>query len=295
MKEKSKAKPKVKKRVEEVKVEGVKSEERVVNVLQEQPGQQPIIEKQFLVEAKAVTKIHRKVCIVGCADSKKIVPWSDPEMEFWGVNNLYGVPIPGSHYDRWFEIHNIECVNEVYKRRESLDFRGQNVKEYLKGIAAMNCPIVYMQKKWDLVPQSVEYPLEVIIASFGRYFTNTVSYEIALAILMGYEEIHVFGVDMATGSEWSHQRPSCEFFLGWAAGRGIKLFIPDEADLLKVKFLYGFEEPKRTAWMNKVQMVRNTMAKKQVASLDQMKQGEAAYNQYIGAIHAIDEMNRIWD
>jgi hypothetical protein len=30
-----------------------------------------------------------KVCIVGCADSKNMAPFLDPEYEIWGVNNLF--------------------------------------------------------------------------------------------------------------------------------------------------------------------------------------------------------------
>lgn len=251
--------------------------------------------KEFQVEARAVTRTKDKVCIVGCADSKKLVPFDDDSFEFWGVNNLYGVNLPGAHWDRWFEIHNIEIGPDgKYRRRESLDFRGQNVKDYLEGIGKMDCPVVYMQKKWDIIPQSIEYPLDAICAVFGRYLTNTISYELALAILMGFKEIHVYGVDMAVGSEYEFQRPSCEYFLGLAVGKGITIFIPDEADLLKARFLYGFEERKRAAWESKVKQIDKDMAKKQAAAEAQIEQLKTAVNQYIGARFAVGELNKIW-
>ncbi len=69
--------------------------------------------------------------------------------------------------------------------------------DYLKAIASLDCP-VYMQQHWDIVPKSVPYPLQDILSSFGRYFTNSVSYMIALAIKVGAKEIGCWGVDMAT-------------------------------------------------------------------------------------------------
>ena len=43
-------------------------------------------------------------------------------------------------------------------------------------------------------------------------------------------------------SEYGHQRPSCEYFLGLAVGRGIEVEIPKTSDLLKSPFLYGIED-----------------------------------------------------
>ena len=141
-------------------------------------------------------KTKDKVYIVGCAGSKDIVPWDDPDAEYWGVNNLYGVKLPGAHFDRWFEIHNIWHDNRSGKilRRGKNDFRGQLVHDYLTGLGKIGCS-VYMQKHWsNLVPLSIPYPLNDIIHFFAnhptvkidlpqcRYLTNTITYEIVLAI-----------------------------------------------------------------------------------------------------------------
>ena len=45
-------------------------------------------------------------------------------------------------------------------------------------------------------------------------------------------ELHVYGVDMATGGEYAAQRPSCEYLLGIAHARGIKTEVPVETTLL---------------------------------------------------------------
>jgi len=243
----------------------------------------------------------KKVAIVGCSQSKMLAPFGDEEFEIWGVNNLYP-HIPRA--TRWFEIHNIEKKGDDYYRREDIKFRGQVVKTYLEKMGRWcqerNCP-VYMQQVWDIVPTSVQYPLGDILNVFGGYFTNTVSYMLALAIYEQFEEIHVYGVDMAVDTEYHHQRPSCEYFLGVAVGRGIKVYIPAEADLLKTRFLYGFEEAKKTAWEKKQDIIHQTMEEKRQKKLQEIAFHEQAIKlannevqQYLGAAHALKETRKIW-
>ena len=243
----------------------------------------------------------KKVAIVGCSQSKSLTPFNDPEFEIWGVNNLYP-HIPRA--TRWFEIHYISQENGKFLRRESPEFRGQPVDQYLAQLGEWaqknNCP-VYMQQPCSLVPTATVYPLEAMLQMFGGYFTNTVSYMLALAISEGFEEIHVYGVDMAVDTEYHHQRPSCEYFLGVAAGRGIKIHVPAEADLLKTRFLYGFQEPKQLAWDKKLKMMRSTIAEKEArvqkdidVHTQQINLLKNQLQQYAGAKHALTETDKIW-
>jgi hypothetical protein len=144
------------------------------------------------------------------------------------------------------------------------------------------------------VPKSVEYPVKDMIAKFGGYFTNTISYMLALGISEGFTDIACYGVDMATGSEYGPQRPSCEFFLGIAAGLGIRITIPPEADLLKTRFLYGFQEREQSAWEMKIANMLNSMqVRLQKAQMTQQA-AEKQINQYIGAIEGVKETQRVW-
>lgn len=241
----------------------------------------------------------KRVAIVGCSDTKNLAPYNDPSWEIWAMNNAFGHI---KKADAWFEIHPVKCVNGKYFRRKlirpgifewSPEFRGQEMLSYLKAIAALDCP-VYMQQHWDIVPKSVPYPLEEITASFGRYFTNSVSYMIALAIKQGAKEIGCWGVDMATGSEYGPQRPSCEFFLGIAAGMGIRITIPEQADLLKTRFLYGFEEREQVAWEKKITQMLDAMENRKAKAMSQYEMANKQIQQYIGAVEATKEIERVW-
>ncbi len=245
------------------------------------------------------TKPAKKIAIVGCSDSKDLAPYDDTSWEIWSMNNAY------AHVKRrnlWFEIHPIKFENGKYYRRKLIkpgifkyvtDFRGANVQAYLEELAALDIPVL-MQKKWDIIPKSEVYPLEKATQTFGTYFTNSVSYMIAFALMQGATDIGCYGVDMATGSEYGPQRPSCEFFLGIAAGMGVKVTVPPAADLLKTKFLYGFQEREQAAWEEKITGIRTSLAQRKAKAMQEEALAAKKVQQYIGAEESVMEVERIW-
>lgn len=241
----------------------------------------------------------KKVAIVGCSDSKDKAPYDDNDWEVWAMNNAFGHT---KRQTRWFEIHSIKFENGKYQRRKLIrpgvfvwsdDFRGQPMIDYMESLAQLDIP-VYMQQHWDIIPKSIAFPVEEITKKYGNYFTNSVSYMIALAINEGFGEIGCYGVDMATGSEYGPQRPSCEFFLGIAAGRGIKITLPEEADLLKTRFLYGFQERIQVAWEAKIHGMLEAMAMRENKARNTMDAAAKQVQQYIGAQEGVREVERIW-
>lgn len=234
----------------------------------------------------------KRLAIVGCSDSKALAPFEDPDIEIWSVNNAYGHI---KRYSRWFEIHTIEFNDGHFTRRWNRDFRGLDVDIYLSHLSALDCP-VYMQKHWDCIPKSIEFPLGDVTKYFGndRYFTNTISYQIALAIMEGFEEIQIWGVDMAVDTEYHWQRPSVEYWIGIAKGMGIKIYVPPTADLLKTRFLYAFEEKDSDSWTKKTQGMIKNMQDRQTTAQQKMQIAHDQMQQYVGAIAAIKEIDKIW-
>lgn len=249
--------------------------------------------------AKGQFKPPKKIAIVGCSDSKDLAPYDDDSWEIWSMNNAY------AHVRRrnlWFEIHPIKKENGKYYRRKLIkpgifeyvtDFRGAKVEEYLMELARLDIPVL-MQQKWDIIPKSEPYPIDKAVKTFGTYFTNSVSYMIAFALMQGATDIGCYGVDMATGSEYGPQRPSCEFFLGIAAGMGVKVTIPPAADLLKTKFLYGFQEREQAAWEEKMAGIQQSMASRRNKAQQELDLASRKVQQYIGAQEAMMEIERIW-
>lgn len=246
---------------------------------------------QWVQVARMFHKPYKKVAIVGFADTKSEAPYPDPTWEIWGLNDLHGT-IP--RYDRWFDIHprsNIEQDCNLMRNKGVTP--PENIG--LNGLKKLNVPI-YMHDHFDDIPNSIKFPLDEVVKSFqfGEYMTNSVSYMIALAILEGYQEISVYGVDMAVGGEYVEQRPSCEYWLGIAAGRGIKLYIPPASDLCHTRFMYGFQEAKQSAWEEKMDSMLKNMMQRQQGIQNQEQQARDARMQYEGAIGFCRESKKVW-
>jgi hypothetical protein len=130
-------------------------------------------------------------------------------------------------------------------------------------------------------------------AQFGDYFTNSISYMLAMAIDEGYQVIHVYGVDMAQDTEYGTQRPSCEFFLGVAVGRGIQIYVPKTSDLLKVRWMYGYEDEIQSSWDARVNEIYAGIQARRKSAEQQQAQAREACLQYLGAEDAIRTVLRI--
>lgn len=246
------------------------------------------------MEQQAAYKLpkKKKLCIVGCAEHKSQTPFNlKDEFEYWGVNNLYHT-LQGP-WTRWFELHHISQENGIWMRRGKKEFRDQPVEIYLKELGSLKIP-VYMQGPNPLVPNAVPYPLMDVLKLYGDYLTNTISYMMALALMEQFEEVHIYGVDMAVSSEYYYQRPSCEYFLGIMAGKGVKIVIPKDADLLKTRFLYGFHEPEEEKFHIKLKKMRESMEQRKNASLQKAQMSQKMVDQYIGAQSALVEVEKIW-
>lgn len=238
----------------------------------------------------------KRLAIVGFADSKKDAPYDDPTWEIWGLNDLHNSI---KRWTRWFDIHTADNINEDVKLgRSPADRCG------IGGLARLTCP-VYMQEKHPEVPGSVKFPLDEILATFKgytgeRYFTNSISYMLAYALYEGiisgrqWDEIHVYGVDMAVGTEYEVQRASCEYWIGIAEGMGVKMFIPDASDLNKCSFLYGFETKTQNKWETKIDEAQKSMEDRLNQINAAIQQNQRIAYQHEGAIGFAREFKKVW-
>ena len=94
------------------------------------------------------------------------------------------------------------------------------------------------------------YPYEIIRDCFKTdYFSNTVDYAIAMALYSGYDEIDLYGITMEEGSEYSYQKPGCDFWCGVAKGMGVNIRVFGQyATLMRTrdKKVYGYDIPQQT-------------------------------------------------
>jgi hypothetical protein len=187
---------------------------------------------------------RRKVCIVGFAGSTRDqYPKGDPDMERWGMNRLHDVTDPAP-FHRWFQLHPREVWDTPARAKE--------VSIYREG----RCP-VYLHQHYEDIPASVPFPKAEIEQRFNAYLpklpdgqarlngesyqSTSVTWMIALALLEGFEEIHIYGVDMVTDEEYGYQRPCCEYWIGLAVGLGVRVVIPADSALCTQEWVYGYQ------------------------------------------------------
>jgi len=240
--------------------------------------------------------LKKRLAIVGFANSKTEAPYNDPTWEIWGLNDLHGI-IP--RWTRWFDIHTPEVIDiDVQAGRAPPDKCG------IGGLSHLTCP-VYMQQRNPKVPNSVQFPLDEVLKTFSnltgkRYFTNSISYMLAFALYEGiitgrqWDEIHIYGVDMAVGTEYEVQRASCEYWIGIAEGMGIKMYIPDSSDLNKTRFIYAYEPKRQMQWevkqLNQIKNIEERLANINAA----IEANTRAKYQHEGALGYAKEAIKVW-
>jgi hypothetical protein len=172
--------------------------------------------------------VSNSIAIVGTASSsydKATLDW--PGVDVWAVNSIHHHhPEHAKFVDLWFELHHEPEILHA---------------EWFKW-AIEHQPRVMMQRPHRELENSEAYPLAEVEKYFGhRYFTSSVAYMLALAIMQEPESIGIYGIDMAEGTEYQHQRPCCEYFVGWARGAGIQVKIPKNSALVKAEWPYGYD------------------------------------------------------
>lgn len=131
---------------------------------------------------------------------------------------------------------------ELYKNHPKDD----KYWDWLKGTKT---PVV-MQSPDPEVKSAALYPLSATLGFLdgikikgkdARPLNSSIVFAIALAILEGYKVIDIYGVEMSNSSEYRSQQPIFAFWVGFAAGRGIKLNINCTEGLF-IQPLYGYED-----------------------------------------------------
>ena len=161
----------------------------------------------------------RKVCILGRSSRHNhLAPYDDPSVEFWVLSQ--DTP---KRADLVFEIHD----NPEFRKR--LD----NFK--CRRITTLNYP--YKEVEAFLTKHNAH----------KDYLMSSIGYMLAMAIMDDtIDTIYLYGVDMATTTEYSYQKSNCEFLLGVASGLGKKIIMPKECLLLNSVAKYGTQEHLRT-------------------------------------------------
>lgn len=168
----------------------------------------------------------KTVRIYGAAKNVREAPADVPDdVEVWLSNSptttQLRCPRALTQWTRWFNLHSKQHILGTYPS-------GWHYYQH----KAEGRP-VFLQKTQSDVKTSVAFPREAIQAKFAtakgpnRYFTCSVCWLIALAILEGFERIELWGFalrDTKPGSAFAWERPCVAYWIKQAQDAGIDVF-----------------------------------------------------------------------
>jgi len=219
--------------------------------------------------------------ILGTAPSLAACPWDDPNIEYWACSPVITHPPHAGHrIDALFEMHEKEYTLSIADRLNKYIEKNPNCK-------------LYLQDKLVEIPNGEKYPLLDVQSCLNHprmrnYLTSTIAYMVALAIQTGrFNNIELYGVHMASDEEeYSLQRPCLETLLAFGWGRGINFWLPDESDIMKCSYLYGYEQKK--GFLLKAIQYRDGVAHGEKELDRKMQSLRDEYNQQKGGKLALD-------
>lgn len=153
----------------------------------------------------------------------------------------------GEPFDEVWGINHIGKVLQVDKIFLMDDLRVEAAR-YANMLDRIEVPII-TSKAYPEFPTSVEFPINDAIKAVGGivYFTNTIAYTVAYALMLGVERIGMYGCDFMYDNSWRSEqaRANVEFILGIAHERGVKIEICEGSTTMdnhKPGKLYGYAQ-----------------------------------------------------
>jgi hypothetical protein len=218
----------------------------------------------------------KKLALVGAnLRTQGNAPYDDQNFEIWTLNEAPTTAPAIRRYDVVFQLHprwDWERTNNLADPNHALYLKGASGpcvfcaasgKVTLRdraGDRLASCPrcngtglydvpahragkLIVMQDQNADVPGCVKYPLDRVMARLapGRqpYFTSTFAHMLAFAIFVGFTEIKIFGFGMESNTEYAHQRPCAEYWVGYGRALGLSIEAPGAQILRGEHYAFG--------------------------------------------------------
>jgi len=171
-----------------------------------------------------------RVAIVGFwPGTYQLAPLGEEGWECWGFNP------PGPwhrerihQFSRWFELHDLEI--HAVRRPWYVDW----LRDVDRAMEDDEPPLLYTQQGAEAPGfyEAKRFPKAEIeaLVPHGRYHAGSFDWLMAMAVLMGFPEIWVYGVAFYAHGEPYSARPCLEYWSGVAEGRGLRVFVDEIGD-----------------------------------------------------------------
>lgn len=215
-----------------------------------------------------------KVAIIGTAQSWAMTPWADRTLTCLSLNDAYRMP-GFVRADAWFDIHPMDKfffvppgVKQIHAHQVPFD-QYTRPADHLAWLARQPIPVYLHPDYRRQYPPASDwaharaFPKDEIEVAYGRYFTSTPSWLLALAHLRGCRHVEIYGIHLQTQAEYIEQRPGFEYLIGRVLGdgrvtmttaKGLRRYetadgvviLPEASPILQARTQYAFDpNPRR--------------------------------------------------
>jgi hypothetical protein len=160
----------------------------------------------------------RPLAIIGKGRDFQIAA-EDTTREKWIVSSAYAL-LPNAHVDKIFQLHR----PDVWEPWTSRVLDKLVVSHVSPGFESCE-----------------RLPVGTLIVQFGPIFASSISWMLGYALLLGYVDIAICGVDMEAGGEYGLQRDYLFYLMGIAAQQA-NISIPTSNGISMPPITYGIEE-----------------------------------------------------
>lgn len=175
---------------------------------------------------------ERTITILGSGPEWQKYP---QDVETWTVGKMLMLKDPPKRVDRIFSLDAIDDMKIIK--------RGVFSREAFIGEINRRAVPYYSSVLEPEIPLSAEYPLKDVVGRFKvPYFSNTISYMIALALFEGVRTLNLYGVAQMGAHEYVTERGCVEFWLGMALGKGVSVNIETPSLVMRnnSEYPYGY-------------------------------------------------------
>lgn len=179
-----------------------------------------------------------KIAVCGTASYSLLdVPFEDKDWKIWSLCYNYNKFKRG---DKWFEIHHEDVLTQAGLHPQAIE----DLQKFKSDVIAFG--------KTKMFPEATPFPFQLCIQQFPRkYFTSSISWMLALAILtvqaestkhgvMG--EISIHGVHMTDTDEYAFQKGAIEYLVGYCDAKGIKVTVDRGSPICRTPRMYAYED-----------------------------------------------------